>query len=292
MAPGKLPTVSFDPPVAQNGQPPVNVTCAPASGTEFAPGDTTVTCTATDALARTASCSFTVSVTENPQITVSKFLAFGDSLTAGTTSPDPTALLLSVPDSYPFKLQALMAARYIDQPIEVFNEGCAGEFVDGTSPNCPGGIKRLPDMLRQYTPQVVLLMHGANDLRMFEDNGIPDIIGGLEQMIGEAQRAGAMVLVATLPPQNIAGSRGQGADEVPLLNREIAKMAQDEGAVLVDLYGHMGGSYVGYIGADGLHPTPRGYDRIAEIWFDAIRSQFERAPAPPPAPPTVVSKRR
>ena len=35
----------------------------------------------------------------------------------------------------------------------------------------------------------------------------------------------------------------------------------------------------GYIGEDGLHPTPQGYDRMAEIWRDKIQEVYDR-PAP------------
>lgn len=267
--------VNFDTPAAQDGQAPVNVSCSPASGSSFPLGSTTVTCTATDALARTATCGFTVSVTVAPALSVTKFVAFGDSLTEGVTSPDTAMLLLNLPDSYPMKLQPLLSGRYTDQTIEVINEGCAGEFVDESSMHCAGGVKRLPDVLDRDQPQVLLLMHGANNLLQYEGAGIPEVIGSLEQMIGEAQRRGITVLLATLPPQNPAGSRGGGADELPALNREIVKMAADEGATLVDLHAALG-TYQGYIGADGLHPTVAGYQKIAEVWFEAIKAKFEK----------------
>ena len=40
------------------------------------------------------------------------------------------------------------------------------------------------------------------------------------------------------------------------------------------------GTYVGYIGVDGLHPTPEGYTKIAEIWRDAIQAAYEQPAAP------------
>src|SRR5262249_57147014 len=56
---------------ASDNCPGVSVTSVPASGSSFAVGTTTVTSTATDADGNTATCSFTVSVTDNqaPQIT-------------------------------------------------------------------------------------------------------------------------------------------------------------------------------------------------------------------------------
>jgi hypothetical protein len=55
-------TVTFTTPTASDNCPGVTVACSPPSGTCFAVGTTTVTCTATDTSSNTASCSFTVSV--------------------------------------------------------------------------------------------------------------------------------------------------------------------------------------------------------------------------------------
>ena len=270
---GGQPTpVNYDVPVAQNGQPPVAVACTPESGSSFAIGETTVTCTATDALARAGTCSFVVSVTAVPQLSVTRIVAYGDSLTEGVTSPDPTMLLVNLPDSYPMKLQALLSARYTDQAIEVFNEGCSGEFANKSSRNCAGGVERLPGVIDRDQPQLLLLMHGANDLN--NERPISGVVGALEQMINEAHRRGVVVIVASLPPQNPEGSRGNGAEDLPEFSRRVERMAADEGAIFLDLFNLMG-TYVGYIGMDGLHPTPAGYQKIAELWQEEIQRQFE-----------------
>jgi len=59
-------TVSFPIPVAQDLRSTPTVNCVPASGTQFAVGATTVTCTATDSADLTATTSFTVTVTATP----------------------------------------------------------------------------------------------------------------------------------------------------------------------------------------------------------------------------------
>ena len=53
------------PVVADNCDSSPTVTCAPASGSWFLPGDTAVTCTATDRCGNSNSCTFTVTVTTN-----------------------------------------------------------------------------------------------------------------------------------------------------------------------------------------------------------------------------------
>jgi lysophospholipase L1-like esterase len=265
-------TATFDTPGAQGGRPPTTVTCTPASGSEFPVGTSPVTCNASDQAAHTASCTFSVIVEAIPQLAKTKFLAFGDSITQGVTSAAPSLLIFNPIDAYPLKLQQLLSARYQDQTIGMTNAGKAGEKIDD-------GRARLSGVLDANDPQVLLLLHGANDLNNRRGDAIPTIIHGLEDMIGKADRRGIAVFLATFPPQNPSGDNGNGANDVPELNQKIRALAADEGAILVDLYAGFGGTWVGYIGEDGLHPTPQGYDRMAEIWRDKIQEVYAR-PAP------------
>src|SRR5918993_5288901 len=69
-----------------------------------------------------------------PTLSVSRILAFGDSITEGVDSPPILFDVLSWnlplaagrPQSYPFKLKGLLDARYTGQAISVFNGGWAG----------------------------------------------------------------------------------------------------------------------------------------------------------------------
>jgi lysophospholipase L1-like esterase len=269
----------FDPPVVQGGQTPVNVSCAPSSGTTFQFGATPVTCTATDSLNRSGSCSFSVTVAPAPVLTVTQIAAFGDSITEGVTSPAPMVLLLNLPDSYPMKLQPLVSARYIDQAVTVANEGKAGE------PAVGDGVARFRDVVSRTRPEAVLLLHGANDLLARQERAISGIVGALEDMVKYGKARGVRMLLANFPPQNPNGTRGAGARAVPELNRQIAAVAADEQVPLVDLYGKLNGDPNGVVGIDGLHPTPQGYEKIAAIWFEAIKQHLERPnPLGPPTP--------
>ncbi len=64
-------SISYDSSAADSGSGLASVTCTPASGSVFAVGNTTVTCTAVDNVNNTNTCSFTVSVTDTtaPSIT-------------------------------------------------------------------------------------------------------------------------------------------------------------------------------------------------------------------------------
>src|SRR4029453_11805072 len=69
---------------------PISSSCSPASGSRFALGATLITCTAEDARHLTASCSFEVQIRaappRPPQLSATRFVAFGDSITAGVTA--------------------------------------------------------------------------------------------------------------------------------------------------------------------------------------------------------------
>jgi len=279
---GQTADVTFVMPTTQNGSQPVSVACAPGSGSTFTVGTTTVACTATDATSRTASCSFDVSVTAPAKLSAVKFMAFGDSMTQGVTSLIATMLAYNPNDAYPLKLQALLAARYTSQVTRVINEGVAGEQADGE------GKRRFGRTLDADKPDVVLLLEGANDLNHYlitagdADEGVTPAARALEEMVDAANKKGIPVLLATLPPQDPEGKNGHSAGTVPKLNDAIRHLAHGDEVVIVDLFNGLGGVPAGTIGADGLHPTPAGYDRIAQIWFEAIQKQYEEPGSPPP----------
>jgi lysophospholipase L1-like esterase len=205
-----------------------------------------------------------------PRVAKVKFLAFGDSLTEGVVSAPYTQTLVTTPHAYPARLAEILRARYRDQPeIAVFNEGRAGEFATD-------GKTRLPDAIKAHTPEVLLLMEGANDINFLGRRGITRVVIALEDMIKDAHRRGQVVFVGTLPRQRAGGRSAGGVDFVEELNGQIRKTALEEGATVVDVYTQLDLSFVG---EDGLHLTEAGYVRLAEIFAAAIRQAFEIAPA-------------
>ncbi|MCX6552247.1 MAG: GDSL-type esterase/lipase family protein [Acidobacteria bacterium] len=279
---GQPATVTWTAPATTGGAAPVTVTCTPASGSAFATGTTSVTCRATDAGTQAASCTFPVTVTAIPRISVTRFLAFGDSLTEGKSQTAPALPMFIItpvvnPASYPFKLGDLLSARYADQTVSVVNVGYGGEVI-------ADGLNRLPGELAVHSPEVLLLLDGANDLLGNpSDTTTTYIAGKLREMVRTAKSRvfGIKVLLATFPPQTKGTypyDRGAGRDFVPSLNQKIADVARSENAVLVDLYAGFPAdtaSLTKYISVDGLHPTPDGYTLMAQIFFASVRTSFE-----------------
>lgn len=266
--------VSYQAPLPLGGSPPVTASCTPPSGSTFPVKATTVSCTATDAKKATASCSFTVTVVPPPYLRHTRFLAFGDSLTEGQDGIAAASgiggyvpLVVRPEIAYPTRLQQALAGRYIAQSPQVVNRGVGGE-------KATTGVSRLPTEIINTRPEVVLLLEGANDIFGGNAAGVTPAASALRMMVRDTRSRGLPVYLATLPPENPAGSRGGGAALVGPLNDVIRRVAIEEGAVLVDLHAAFNGD-LSLIGPDGLHPNEAGYLRMAETFFAAIRERLE-----------------
>lgn len=271
-------SVNYTSPVIAGGQLPVAVTCAPLSGQLFVPGTTTVSCTATDAVSTTARCSFPVTVTVPPRLTVTRFLAFGDSITAGeVTVPRATAFGVGEGDrayrqivvpaaSYPAVLDGLLDARYLVQTPTVVNAGKPGELtVDG--------LTRFGGLLRSERPDVLLLLDGHNDLGSTAQ--ATEGYNSLVTMVQQAKASGVRVYLATLVPSIPGRLRSQPQALLLQFNDAVRGLAAREGVTLVDLYTAMLPEVNTLIGVDGLHPNETGYIRIANLFFAALRADLE-----------------
>ncbi len=272
--------VAWSAPTTSGGTAPVATTCTPSSGSTFTAGSTTVVCLATDAGIQTGFCSFQVTIVRPPELTATRFLAFGDSMTEGGQQLPPSMFIVVPTEAYPFRLSILLSARYEDQTIVVDNAGLGGE-------NVSDGLARLPGVLTARNPQVLLLLDGANDLLNDLGVAVPRIIDRLQRMVRLAKGRGISVLLANFPPQRegtYPRNRGAGAPFVPELNQRIADVARTEGVILVDLYGGFPVDTAALIGVDGLHPTPAGYDLMAQIFAQAIKTNIEKPSAASPLP--------
>ena len=264
--------ITYSTPVPSGGSAPVSVTCQPASGTEFAPGSTPVTCTAQDSGGRQATCSFSITVNVVAQLRVTRFLVFGDSLSEGKVSLLPTFLVDSPSHSYPFKLEAMLKARYTGQDVIVLNEGRGGERASES-------YGRFQEVLDLHQPDAVLLMHGMNDLIGGRLAEVQDAADGVEELVKEAMRAGLPTIVATLPHLG-TGPKASCPECIDPFNDLIRAMVAAKGALLADVQSAWG-SRSELMGADGIHPTEAGYEAIAEAFFNVIRQHFETGGATP-----------
>ncbi len=156
-------------------------------------------------------------------------LAFGDSLTFGTGA-NPN-------ESYPAQLQGLIGRK-------VIGAGVPGEISED-------GLARLPGVLDETQPKLLILCHGGNDfLRKLDET---KTIANVRAMIRLAQSRGiAVLLVATPKPSLLPAPPEFYADLAKELQIPIEK------AVLKDILGDNS------LKSDLVHPNATGYRMMAE----------------------------
>jgi lysophospholipase L1-like esterase len=200
-------------------------------------------------------------------------MAFGDSLTEGQVSPAPTLLMRLVSQAaYPGRLQAMLAARYTDQTPTVSNQGVGGEHAEDGAP-------RFVRAIRNENPDAVLLLEGINDISALGDRGASIALSAMDAMCKEARNRRVAVFLATLPPERDGSTRALSRSTLDRYNEDLRRLARGEGAVVVDLARDLD---VSAVGADGLHLTEAGYERVATLFLQAIIATKE-------APPTAAS---
>ncbi len=168
-------------------------------------------------------------------------LAFGDSLTYGTGA---TAL-----QSYPAQLERLVSRM-------VINAGVPGEDTER-------GLARLPLVLDEYRPSVLILCHGANDLN--QGFGELQASENIREMIRIAQRRGVRVVLLGIPyPTHVSSkppcyARIASEFAIPCDLDTVADILADPS-----------------MKSDSLHPNARGYGKIAEAIAVLLRVQGGR----------------
>jgi lysophospholipase L1-like esterase len=164
-------------------------------------------------------------------------LAFGDSLTYGTGA--------SLHNDYPSVLAQLTSMR-------VINAGVPGEI-------SRDGLARLPSLLDEHRPQLLIIIHGGND--MIRKIPRDETARSLRQMIAAARQRNIQVMLLGVPQPGL----------FLLSSADIyAKVAEEEKVpgnldLLSDIMADPD------LKSDLIHPNDAGYRKIAEGIAESLR---------------------
>ncbi len=165
-------------------------------------------------------------------------LAFGDSLTRGTGARPG--------QDWPRVLERLSRHR-------VINAGIPGEVSSE-------GLKRLPGLLDEHRPALVILLHGGNDLlRKWPQL---ETAANLQKMIRIIRKRGAQVVLVAVPRPALLLSDARlyaevaEKEKVPLLENSLSNL--------------LGSSTYR---SDSIHLNAAGYRQLAEQIYEFIRQQ-------------------
>jgi lysophospholipase L1-like esterase len=187
------------------------------------------------------------------------YLATGDSITKGVPGSS---------DEMGYRSILLTRLReYYQVPVRMFYRGRGG----GPSSD---GVGRTPRDLTLIQPAYVLIGWGTNDWNECGEPSTCPTIPNLRTIVRDVKAANSLPCVATLVPPNVgndARAPESRAEWVREMNEMIRDMALEEDALLVDIHGAFmaAGGPSGLI-VDHVHPNDRGFEVMAEAWFNAL----------------------
>ncbi|MBI3375442.1 MAG: arylesterase [Betaproteobacteria bacterium] len=173
----------------------------------------------------------------------SRILALGDSLTAGYG--------VTPAEAWP----VLLARR---TGWIVANGGVSGD-------TSAGALGRLPALLEEHRPALVLVTLGGNDMLRKVPEG--ETVANLGKMLAQVKASGAKAVLIATPKPSVAGAvfRNLSAadfyrqvandNHVPLIEDAIADVLSDP-----------------LMKGDPLHPNAAGHTLLTKKFFDALKS--------------------
>lgn len=165
-----------------------------------------------------------------------RVLAFGDSITYGIGAAEN--------ESYPSVLQGIISRT-------VINAGIPGETT-------AEGLRRLPSVIEEHRPALMILCLGGNDFLRKLDEG--EAAKNLREMVGLAKGKGVDVVLIGVPRLGLSL-------EVPEFYKEIAGEFKIlyEGNILRSVLSK------GNLKSDYIHPNAQGYRKMAETVAEVLQ---------------------
>lgn len=231
-----------------------------------------------------------------PNVALS-LIAIGDGLTFG--EGDDTFR------GYPGRLLELVVQTRPDSTLANFGQSgwSSGAVIRGAA-GLPGQLSRAVAETQAAVAQgrgvAALVWLGSQDLwdlynssasvdSALEERNLQTFTDHLDLILYELRSAGAEVLLALLDDQSKRPGAASGGAfpgitpeelqrmsvQVQRYNAVILQKAEQYGVLVVDFYSTDIFANPANLAADGVHPNRRGYDRIAQQWYEVLSLLFD-----------------
>ncbi|MBD3414126.1 MAG: hypothetical protein GF421_06830 [Candidatus Aminicenantes bacterium] len=212
----------------------------------------------------------------NPSFDDDRYIGFGDSITYGYIDSLPA------PDKgYINRLEDILDLNFGDS--EVINEGNPAEISSD-------GLGRINDVLTKNEGRYLLLMEGTNDV-VFNDISMDTTAFHINEMAEICLESGVLPLISTIIPRDdLFWHLSYFKQRLYALNDKIREIPGPLDIPFIDMFNEFyyyqedGLDWRDLLSDDKLHPNEKGYQVMAEDWFDAIKDF--------PFPPTVTQGTR
>jgi len=138
--------------------------------------------------------------------------------------------------------------------------------------NGKAGEGKLQNRLQDYTPDVVLMHLGTND--MFRNQPLDETVNELREIVRQlrADHPSVTIFIAQLIPADAQRVGPQAAQNIQLLNARIPALVQElhtaaSPLILVDQFSGFDPTADTY---DGVHPDGSGEEKMAQKWYVAL----------------------
>lgn len=169
-------------------------------------------------------------------------LVLGDSVSYGTGAGKG--------EDYP----SLLAAR---TGWNVVNAGVPGDTTEG-------GLQRLPELLEEHRPQLLLIELGGNDF--LRHVPLADTAANLKSLVLQAREKNIPVVLLAMPRPNLFGAALRSLSDDPLYE-DIAEQMQTP--LVRDIASEVLSR--NELKSDPIHPNADGYRQLADKLAEALR---------------------
>lgn len=145
----------------------------------------------------------------------------------------------------------------------------------GISGDNTARIRQRLGVLEGTRPDTIFVMAGVNDL--IAGRSVQEVLFNYQDIIYQlrSRHPQADVVVQSILPTDHQAVSNQ---DIRAVNRELAEIARQQGAIFLDLYPHFSdesGRMLPELSTDGIHLSDRGYD-LWQTFLEQIEAQLSR----------------
>lgn len=207
-----------------------------------------------------------------------RILFNGDSVTDACRNSDPD---FHLGYGYPLFVKAMLDELYPNSDIEVLNRGISGDVISGLE-------SRFKQDVLDLKPDILSILIGINDTGFNEEK---DSFGTVEEfvrfertyrhLLDQSTNNGIENIILMEPfvvPSNV--NRDHWRKDLNPKIDIVRKLAKEYNTGLVCLDGYFNQCVVNEdwkrYSRDGVHPSPLGNKKIAELWVTAAKSKINK----------------
>ncbi len=131
------------------------------------------------------------------------------------------------------------------------------------------------DYISKYSPDIILLQIGTNDVSNGHLDGSEERLHQLLDYLREKMPSGGKIFLTTIPDLGNTGWGGNSNGDIAKYNELIKKVAGDyssKNVIYADIHSVINASTDL---ADGVHPNAGGYEKMGKYWYEQIKSYLD-----------------